>query len=111
MVGFSEANVLDRCFLCGSCDNLTGEHKIKASTLGELFGEDPLMIGHFDGSSRPRLAQSVTSKALHFRARLWGPCNSTRTQAADIEFARFDRVARSLLSNGADPATVFDEPR
>lgn len=111
MVGFSEANILDRCCLCGSPDDLTGEHKIKASTLRELFGGDPMMIGHFDGSSRPRLAQSVTSKALHFRAKLCGPCNSTRTQAADLEFARFDLLARNLQSYGADPATVFDEPR
>ena len=69
------------------------------------------MIGHFDGASRPRLAQSVTSKAIHFRAKVCGPCNSTRTQAADIEFARFDKLARRIQAGGGDPGKAFDDPR
>lgn len=111
MLGFSEINTVDRCCLCGSADDLTGEHKIKASTLRALFGGERMMIGHFDGASRPRLAQSVTSKAIHFRARICGACNSTWTQAADIEFARFDELARRIQADGGDPANAFDDPR
>lgn len=111
MLGFSEINTVDSCCLCGSLDDLTGEHKIKASTLRALFGTEKMMIGHFDGASRPRLAQSSTSKAIHFRARVCGPCNSTRTQAADIEFARFDELARRIQADGGDPADAFDDPR
>ncbi|WP_375428429.1 hypothetical protein [uncultured Sphingomonas sp.] len=111
MLRFSEINVTDRCCLCGSADDLTGEHKIKATTLRSLFGNETMMIGHFNGTSRPRLAQSATSKAVHFRVRLCGPCNSTRTQAADVEFARFDDLARRLQCEGADPASAFDDPR
>lgn len=111
MLSFSERNVADRCCLCGSAEDLTGEHKIKASTVRALFGGESMMIGRFDGSSRPKLAQSATSKAVHFRVRLCRPCNSTRTQAADVEFARFDELARRLQAEGADPAIAFDDSR
>ena len=111
MLGFSEVNVNDRCCLCGSSDDLTGEHKIKASTLRSIFDGDTMMIGHFDGTSQPRLVQSAKSKAVHFGIRLCMPCNSTRTQAADLEFARFDELARRLQYQGADPSTAFDDPR
>jgi hypothetical protein len=111
MLGFSEVNVTDHCCLCGSSDDLTGEHKIKASTLRSIFDGETMMMGHFDGTSQPRLVQSAKSKAVHFGIRLCMPCNSTRTQAADLEFARFDELARRLQAQGADPSTAFDNPR
>lgn len=110
MLGFSEPYGADRCCLCGSGQDLTGEHKIKGSTIRLLFTGEPMMIGHFDGSSRPKLAQSAQSKAFHFGARMCGTCNSTRTQAPDREFERFDAAARDLLERGVDPSTVFDDP-
>lgn len=70
-----------------------------------------MMIGTFDGVSRPRLAQSAKSKAFHFRARLCGVCNSKLTQPADIEFAKFDELARERLEAGLDPGAIFDETR
>lgn len=100
-----------RCCLCGSTEDLTGEHKVKASTIRSLFSGKPMMIGTFDEGSRPRLAQSSKSKAFHFQSKVCGACNSTRTQDADVEFARFDGTALALLSQGIDPATAFDNPR
>lgn len=105
------ANDPERCCVCGSADDLSGEHKVKASTIRSLFSGEPMMIGSFDGESRPRLAQSSKSKAFHFGSKVCGVCNSTRTQAGDIEFARFDEAARALLEKGMDPGGVFDDPR
>ena len=104
------ANYPERCCLCGSAEDLTGEHKVKASTIRSLFSGEPMMIGSFDGESRPRLAQSSKSKAFHFQSKVCGTCNSTRTQAADVEFARFDEAARALLAQGRDPLGVLDDP-
>lgn len=101
----------DLCCLCGSPEKLTGEHKIKASIIRSLFSGKPMMIGSFNGGDRLRLAQSSKSKALHFRSKICAACNSTRTQDADLEFARFDKVARELLVQGVDPASAFDYPR
>ncbi len=106
-----EANSPDRCCLCGSPDDLTGEHKVKASAIRSLFSGEPMMIGTFDGESRPRRAQSSTSKAFHFRSRICAQCNSARTQRADVEFTRFDATARALLEAGFDPIGAFDDPR
>jgi len=79
----------EECCLCGSPEKLTGEHKIKASALRRIFGNEAMVIGHFDGTSEPRLAQGPKSRALHFDARLCGNCNSAETQPADREFDRF----------------------
>jgi hypothetical protein len=99
------------CCLCGSVNELTGEHKIKAAALRAEFGSDRLVIG---SSSRPdlmRSAQGVKSKEFHFQTPLCATCNNERTQAADREFDRFHARARSLLSAGHDPEGVFDDPR
>ena len=70
-------NFPTECCLCGSPENLTGEHKIKASLLRSEFGTSNMVIGKFgDPASRPRLAQSAKSKAMHFASRLCIPCNT-----------------------------------
>lgn len=111
MVALFVENDTKHCCLCGSPDKLTGEHKVKASTIRALFSGEPMMIGTFDRGSRPRLAQSAKSKAFHFQSGVCEVCNSTRTQAPDVEFSRFDEAARSALEKGLDPASVFDDPR
>lgn len=80
------------CCLCGSTEKLTGEHKIKASALRRIFGRNPMMIGHFDGDSEPKLAQGPKSSNLHFKARLCEKCNTARTKPADLEFDRFHEL-------------------
>lgn len=100
------------CCLCGSADELTGEHKIKASALRLEFGADRMMIGEFGGPKESmRVAQGVKSKVLHFGAPMCAPCNNTRTQPADNEFDLFHKTARELMVNGRDPKLVFEDKR
>ena len=95
------------CCLCGATGNLTGEHKIKASALREIFGRDAMVIGHFDGTSEPRLAQGPKSSALHFGARMCGECNSARTQPADRAFDRFKQRAAEKQADEPDAESMF----
>jgi hypothetical protein len=100
------------CCLCGSSEVLTGEHKIKASALRAEFGADQMVIGRFDDpNEQMRPAQSVKSKALHFAARICGPCNNARTQAADREFDHFHKSASGVLAKGEDPKLIFTNER
>lgn len=100
------------CCLCGSPDDLTGEHKVKASALRLEFGTDQMVIGRFEtDSAQAKLAQSVKSKAFHFAARICRPCNSSRTQAADREFDHFHRAARTLVHQGKNPSSLFEDAR
>lgn len=104
-----EAITREECCLCGSTENLTGEHKIKASALREIFGRDAMVIGHFDGASAPRLAQGPKSSVLHFGVRLCGDCNSTRTQPADRAFDGFKQRAAEKLASDPGAESVFPE--
>src|SRR6185437_3976663 len=109
--GLFANNRADACCLCGSTQDLTGEHKVKASALKAEFGADRMVIGRSDDSSAARSAQGPKSKAFHFAARVCGVCNSTRTQPADLEFDRFNQTARQLLEDGRVPSDVFSDPR
>lgn len=106
-----ESYQVNRCCLCGSSENLTGEHKIKASALRKIFGKDAMFIGSFDGTSIPRRAQGPGSDAFHFSARMCALCNNARTQAPDLEFDRFHDWVSKFLSEGKDPGLVFSLPR
>lgn len=89
-------------------EDLTGEHKIKATALRTEFGMAPMMIGRLSGSAtRMRLAQSPKSKAFHFAARLCKMCNGTRTQAADREFDRFHQAVKACFDQRIDPGKLF----
>jgi hypothetical protein len=100
---------LSMCCLCGSTDQLSGEHKIKASVIREQFGSSKMVIGSADGPKKN--AQSPKSKAFHFEARMCVECNGTRTQPADREFERMNAAAMALLSAGKDPKLVFEDAR
>lgn len=108
---FSKSNQIESCCLCGSSDSLTGEHKIKASALKKIFGNNAMVIGNIDDGSILRTAQGPKSKAFHFSARMCSLCNGSRTQPADQEFDRFHTLVSSLLSNGRDPSEVFNMPQ
>lgn len=105
---FFEPNSMDACCLCGATENLTGEHKIKASALRSEFGQDRMTIGT-DGTPEEELrhAQGPKSEQFHFKARLCRDCNSKVTQPADREFEQFHREARGLFDNGKDPMLAF----
>jgi len=101
-----------QCCLCGDTTaNLTGEHKIKASALKAQFGKDQLMVGVIGGSTKMKSAQSTNSKHLKFKASLCQHCNSSRTQAPDREFDKFNELALAALARNDDPANVFELPR
>jgi len=87
------------CVLCGSSEQLSGEHKIKASALRQEFGDASLTIGVPDEPDSLRHAQSVKSKNLHFRSRLCAACNSQRTQPADRAFEKFHAEVRHRLQS------------
>ena len=100
------------CCLCGATENLTGEHKIKASAIKVEFGKDEMFIGNADFPQAPgKYAQSPKSKALHFVSRLCADCNGARTQGADKEFDRLHSVAREMIENGVDPSLAFNDCR
>jgi len=102
----------DTCCLCGSENDLTGEHKIKASAIRSEFGSDKMVIGTFGKSiENLRNVQGPKSKNLHFNARLCRECNSARTQEQDREFDRFHIAARTMLEKGEDPKDIFNADR
>lgn len=109
---FFQPNSSNYCCLCGSTEDLTGEHKIKASAIRAEFGADKMIIGHFGESiENVRNVQGPKSKNLHFEAQICRTCNSERTQAADREFDNFHRLARAKLNKGEDPSEVFELDR
>ncbi|HFT6975860.1 hypothetical protein I5V28_13875 [Stenotrophomonas maltophilia] len=97
------------CCLCGSKEALSGEHKIKASALRAVFGKQGMVIAKHGGPYR--FAQSPSSKALHFSARVCEVCNNSRTQPADLAFDQFNARALELMALGSNPADVFKDPR
>lgn len=97
---FREPNT-SSCVLCGATQDLTGEHKIKASVLRRTFGKEKLAVSSPGTTKPPRFAQSTNSKALKFRARLCQPCNTASTQAPDRAFeALHDRVSQIYKRRG-----------
>ena len=105
-------NAEGECCLCGATEGLTGEHKVKASTIRSIFEPGLLYIGENPANpERRRPAQGPGSKAFHFRSKICVDCNSSRTQAPDIEFTRFDQAVQSLLAQGLDPSEIFARPR
>ena len=109
---FFETHKLETCCLCGSSKNLTGEHKIKASVLRSVFGNEKMSIGQITSSTiRARFPQSAKSKMFHFSTRLCAKCNGSRTQAADREFDHFHSSAYQLTKVGEDPTILFQNRR
>ena len=108
-------NRVGLCCLCGvdaSAETMTGEHKIKASSLREQFGDAKLVISKIcDGKLIYKNAQSSRSKLLQFNTKICAPCNNRRTQRPDIEFDRFNVTVQNLVSDGADPKMVFSDNR
>lgn len=103
---------LSRCCLCNGKTELTGEHKIKAAALKNEFGKQKLQLFRSDNSLEQGLfVQSTKSKHLKFEKSICGKCNSSRTQAADIEFDRFRGLVEEIWNKGNDPNAVFKQKR
>lgn len=102
----------DACCLCGALENLTGEHKIKASAIRAEFGAEQMLVGQFDDvKAHRKFAQGPKSKALQFTSYLCADCNGARTQAADREFDRLHSLTLKLIEVGEEPIKAFENPR
>ena len=77
---------LKQCVLCGSVEDLTGEHKVKASILKLEHGNKAAYFFGKDDYYQPKIAQSPKSKEFHFDYKICKNCNSARTQNADKAF-------------------------
>ena len=99
------------CCLCGAASPLTGEHKVKASAIRNLFGNDKMVIGRFGEGNEYKNAQGPKSRAFHYTAGLCADCNGARTQPADREF---DLLHKRVLENhtaGKELIAVFEDER
>ncbi len=84
------------CCLCGSTNQLTHEHKIKASGIKKIFGRDKMLIGTFANADGYRIAQGPKSKEFHFAVPICAACNGSLTQPADLDFDYFHNDLMSL---------------
>lgn len=84
------------CCLCGSTNQLTHEHKIKASGIKNIFGRDKMLIGTFANADGYRIAQGPKSKEFHFAVPICAACNGSLTQQADLDFDYFHNDLMSL---------------
>lgn len=106
----------NQCCLCGNVSKLTGEHKIKASSLRKEFGKTELHIyqnqAHQNSrESKLRYAQSDKSKFLKFKtAKLCEICNTSLTQPADFEFDAFNTLVKKNSKKGWESSEVFKLP-
>lgn len=109
---FLQRYPINSCCLCGCTENLTGEHKIKASALRKEFGKEALVVGVLGPSDRKmKSAQSANSKHLKFNVSICEACNTSRTQQADQEFDRFHELAMLKVKDNEDPLTIFQMER
>lgn len=99
------------CCLCGAASPLTGEHKVKASAIRDLFGNDKMVIGRFGEGDDYKDAQGPKSRAFHYAAGLCADCNGARTQPADREFDRLHKRVLECLAAGSEPRKAFDDAR
>ncbi|MFC7291682.1 hypothetical protein [Hirschia litorea] len=98
------------CCLCGATQNLTGEHKIKRSAISSQFGNEKMVIGHFERADDPyRNVQGPKSKNLHFRSRICKNCNDTLTQPADRQFDILFQEVNKCFQANEDPQNMFNQ--
>lgn len=99
----------DFCWICGSTEQLTGEHKIKKTDLKRHPVVEP-KIRKVD-SGREQKIQGLNSKLLKFENSICERCNNQTTQKADRSYDAFrcedsDTVRTTLeeLAGAQNPA-------
>src|SRR6516225_8628485 len=90
----------EACWICGSTQNRTHEHKYKASDLRRIFGTESMLV---TSNGRVRLAQGHSSKFLKFESHICEQCNTKTTQLAD---RAYDRLIAALLQHCSDDDTT-----
>ncbi|MEZ5812984.1 MAG: hypothetical protein R3D45_16365 [Rhizobiaceae bacterium] len=98
----------DQCWICGSMENPSREHKFKASDLRRHYGDQALYVGHEDaGNFTGSHAQGLGSKHLKFKSTICQRCNSTVTQASDRAYDKFVQVVEVADDEEAAIATAY----
>lgn len=98
------------CCICGSHDELSGEHKIKASLLRHEFGKEEMLILKGDAGSRAERLRSSKSRRLHFDSFICKNCNCSVSQASDTAFDAFHRLNCRLFRDGTIEKHYNDNP-
>ena len=85
-----------QCWICGSKDNPTREHKFKASDIRRHYGRQTMYVAREEEDGfRSLHAQGPNSKHLKFESVICHHCNSTLTQASDRAYDQFVQVVGS----------------
>ena len=79
--------ILDCCWICGSTEQLTGEHKIKKADLKRHQAVGPKFRRVETGEEQT--IQGLNSKLLKFENSICARCNNQTTQAADRSYDAF----------------------
>lgn len=74
------------------------------------FGREKIIVGNFK-DKKIKNAQSTNSKHLKFKSLICELCNTSLTQQADKEFDNVCQLALQKLTNGDNPASIFDLAR
>lgn len=98
------------CWVCGSREKLTGEHKIKKSDLKKTSCEARELILVRKGIKRP--VQGINSELLKFKNSICATCNNHTTQRADYNYDEFrnqqtDKI-KELLSGNIEEINIFE---
>jgi hypothetical protein len=102
---------IDQCWIFGSMQNPTREHKLKSSALKEMSGgKFPLYISHDAAGGKYKIAQGPKSNNLKFDATICEGCNSSTTQESDHAFEELRIKLSKLGQNNDDLQRIWDDP-
>lgn len=107
---FLKAHSDVQCWICDSCENLSQEHRIKASDIRRQFGERSMFIGGINTHGQVyKIAQSSKSKHFKFRPSICRECNTSITQESDFSYEFFVNAAEEKAKSGLDPNRTFED--
>jgi hypothetical protein len=98
------------CWICGSAEILTREHKFKASDLRRHFGAHTMLVGVSGVEAPMRIAQGVKSRNLKFKNTICERCNSSVTQESDHAYDRFIQLLEHYGSDREAFQCAFNHP-
>lgn len=85
-----------KCWICGA-DAVSGEHRVKASDIRDVFGrvdpKKPLFL--HTNNRRNRKVRGIKAPVLKSRALICSKCNNERTQPHDRAWALLSRFLRT----------------
>jgi len=98
------------CWICGTNEGLSGEHKIKKSDLKKTPDNLPGILKGYKGQEKP--IQGLNSKLLKFDNSICATCNNQKTQQADRSYDEFrdhsTEKIMSILNKTADAIDIAE---